>query len=252
MRKAAFIVLLALLTFGLASIAQTDLSDEELLTTLDDARFPDGDSTVMTMEIVADRPDKTEQATVKVFTKKIDGEYYNRVEMLAPEDMAGQVYLVTPEATFFWKPDLFGGPIKIDNQIDVFGDASVAETVGVGYANDYRLVERREITLDSGSSGLELGLEATSDDVAFQSARVTVDAEAMRPLTMRLFAASDDPINDVTFEEYAEVDGDSYVRKELIESQVIPQNKTLVTITDVLATELSDALFDPGQLGADE
>ena len=248
MRKATLVVLLALVTFGLASVAQTDLSDEELLTTLDDARFPDGDSTIMTMEIVADRPDGTEQATVKVFTKRIDGEYYNRVEMLAPEEMAGQVYLVTPEATFLWNPDLFE-PLRIGNQIDVFGDASVAETVGVGYADDYRITARREVTLASGATGLEIDLEATSDEVAFPSARVRVDIESMRPLAMRLFAASGEPINDVTFEEYAEIDGDAYIRKELIESQVIPENKTLVTITDVAATELSDALFDPDELG---
>lgn len=35
----------------------------------------------------------------------------------------------------------------------------------------------------------------------------------------------------------------------LIEGQIIPENKTLITITDVEKTELADELFDPDALG---
>lgn len=245
--KKTLLSLLMFAVLSVASIAQ-DASDEALLSAMDEARFLASTSFAMTVEVVADRPDGSNQALVQLFFKEKDGESFSRIEFIQPEDMAGEVFVSGPDGTFLWNPDLIS-PLKISDRQEVFGDASVAETVGIRFAKDYALVSRQAITSADGSAALEVKLEANAADVAFQSATVTVDPDTFRPLRLRLFAFGGDPINDVTFEQYDELDGDAFVARQLIESQFAEANKTLLTITSIEAKDLSDDLFDPAKLG---
>jgi hypothetical protein len=246
-KKLTLVALLALFMLGVRSIAQTNPTDEQLLDALDKARFLEATSFSITVEVIADRPDGTKQATVQLFFKEIKGERYARIEFLAPEDMKGQVYLNTPQGTFFYQPGL-ATPLKISGRQQVFGDASVAETVGIQFKKNYSVKARRNATV-SGKPVLEVDLIATEKSVAFQSATVTAEISTLRPLKARLFALSGDPLNDVTYQEYAELNKDSFVKKQLIENQLIKVNKTLLNITKTEAREFSDDLFDPAKLG---
>lgn len=247
--KKIFLSLLIITALSAGSVAQ-DISDEALLEAMDAARFLDATSLSFTSEVVADRPDGSSQALVQLFFKENEaGEQFSRIEFLQPEDMAGEVFITTPEGTFLWNPDLFS-PLKVSDGQSVFGDASVAETAGIRFNNgDYAVASREDITLEDGSAGLDVTLEATASDVAFQSVLVTVNSATLQPVKMRLFALGGEPINDVTFEEYGDLDSDVYVVRQLIESQFVEGNKTLLTITSISKDELDDALFDPEQLG---
>ncbi len=254
MKKFSIVMLLTLLALGAGAAAQDAPSDEALLQAMDEARFLSTESFTMTVEVVADRPDGSEQALVQLFFSQIDGEDVARIEFLQPEDMAGEVFLTTPEGTFLWNPDLIT-PLKTSGQQAVFGDASVAETVGIQFAGNYDVVAREEVTLEDGTEGLRVELEDPNKDVqgaekqAFTGVSVRVERQTLRPRSMRLFALSGDAINDVTFEEYGELDGDVYVVGQLIESQIVDANKTLLTITSISAEALSPDLFDPSKLG---
>ena len=246
-RLALALLMLSLIAVG--SLAQ-DVTDEALLRAMDDARFLDATTFTMTVEVVADRPDGTSQALIQLYFKtRPGGQELFRIEFLQPEDMAGEVFVSTPEGTFLWNPDLVM-PLKISDRQEVFGDASVAETAGVRFGNgDYKVISRQPVTLEDGTPALEITLEATAANVAFQSVTLWVTPDSFQPLRMRLFALGGDPINDVTFEEYGELNGDSYAARQLIESQFVEGSKTLLTITTIEAKELSDDLFDPDKLG---
>jgi len=247
LKKFGWLAMLALGILGVSSVAQTNPTDDQLLDSFDKARFLEAKSFTITVEVVADRPDGTKQATVQLFFKEIKGDRYARIEFLAPEDMKGQVYLNTPQGVFFYQPGL-ASPIKFTGSQTVFGDASVAETVGIQFKKDYKVKARRSVTLN-GKPALEVDLTATAKSVAFQSVTVTADAATLRPLKARLFALSDGPLNDVTYQEYADLDKDSYVKKQLIENQQIKVNKTLLNITKTEAKDFPDDLFDPSKLG---
>jgi outer membrane lipoprotein-sorting protein len=250
MKKFALLVLLALMVSGIGVVAQQSApSDDQLLQAFDDARFLQTNSFTMTMDIVADRPDGTKQATVQLYFKRdANGEQLFRIEILAPDDMKGQIYISNPDGTFFWQPGL-ASPLKVSARQQVFGDSSVAETAGIQFKGNYSVKARRDVTLSDGSAGIEVDLQANSSDIAFPSATVTADAKTLRPLKARLFALSGDPLNDVTYEEYADLNGDSYVKKQLIENQLVKTNKTLLTITNIEAKDLSNDLFDEHKLG---
>lgn len=248
MKKATLFLWVAM-CLAVGSAAQ-EVSDQDLLKAMDDARFLDATTFTMTVEVIADRPDGTSQALVQLYFKTTaEGEEVFRIEFLQPEDMAGEVFVSTPEGTFLWNPDLVM-PLKVSDRQEVFGDASVAETAGIRLGNgDYKVTSRQSATLEDGTPVLEVQLDATAPAVAFQSVMLDVTPDTFQPLRMRLFALGGDPINDVTFEEYGDLNGDAYVTRQLIESQFVEGDKTLLTITSIEAKELSDDLFDPEKLG---
>ena len=250
MKRLLTFTAMGLLAVGLVAMAQSDVSDAELLQTMDDARFVEGDEFTMTVDLAAERPDESRQATVKLFFKTIDDEQYSRVEFLAPEEMAGQVYLTTPEETFFWSPDI-DSPIPFSGSQRVFGDATVVQTVGIGFVDDYAVENRESGTLEDGTDVLITDLSSTNDEVTYPTVKVWSEPDSLKPVRMRVFALSGDPVNEVTFEEYARLDsGDEYVKTQVIQSLLIEANRTLLTITEINPTSLSNDLFDPDELGS--
>ncbi len=251
MKRLTQYVLLAVLAVavsGIVLVAQQAPTDDQLLEAFDKARFVESPSFTMTVEVVADRPDGTKQAVVQLYFKEIEGRRYARIEFLSPEELKGQVYLSTPDGVFFWQPGL-ATPLKVSGRQPVFGDSSVSETVGIQFKGDYKVKARKDVTLPGNKAGLEVELEATEKSVAFQKVTVTADKATLRPVKARLFALSGDPLNDVTYQEYATLDKDEYVKKQLIENQLIKTNKTLLTITKIEAKDLPNDLFDPNKLG---
>lgn len=247
-RKFAIFALSAWFGLGITTIAQQNQpTDNQILDALDKARFIESKSFTITVDTVADRPDGTRQATVQLFFKEIKNERHSRVEFLSPEDMKGQVYLTTPQGTFFYQPGL-ASPLKITGSFKVFGEASVVETVGIQFKEDYKVKARRNATVN-GQSAIEIDLIANDKSVVFQSATVTADAATLRPIKARLFALSGDPLNDNLYQEYAELNKDVYVKKQLIENQINKVNKTLFNITKTEAKDFPDDLFDPTKLG---
>ena len=229
--------------------AQTDLSDEELLTALDEARLFDETTTGITIAIVAETADDTKEATTRLRFKKIDGEDYARIEFLAPEELAGQIYLSTPEATYFFGPDL-DFPIKTSATSELFGDAAVAQTSGIEFVGNYAIAERRDVTLEDGTPAIEVDLEAVDVTIAFQAVTVLADSQTLRPVMMTLYALSGLPFYEVFFEAYATNDEDLYVKTQRIENQLLIGNRTHLEIVEITTEEFPNELFSPNQLGA--
>jgi len=185
-----------LLMVSVVVIAQTELSDVELLKTFDDARLSDDSITGITASIVAKTPEETKEAITKLRFKTIDGENYARIEFIYPEELLGQVYLSTPEATYFVGPDL-DFPIKTSANSNLFGDAAVAQTSGIEFTGNYEISERREVILENGVQAIEVDLEAVDFSVAFQGVTVVADFVTLVPIKMTLYALSGLPFYDV-------------------------------------------------------
>ena len=248
-----FLVLFAAIAAVTASwivgAAQINLSDEELLTAFDKARLFEETTTGITVSIVAETPDETKEATTRLLFKTIGGEDFARIEFLAPEELAGQIYLSTPEATYFFGPDL-DFPIKTSASTELFGDAAVAQTSGIEFVGNYTIAERRDVTLDDGTSAIQVDLEAVDYTVAFQAATVLADSETLQPVMMTLYALSGLPFYKVFFERYATSGEGTYVEMQRIENQLLIGNQTHLEIVEITTEEFPDELFDPDQLGA--
>jgi hypothetical protein len=247
--KLACALALFLLTAAPA-IAEVNLSDSDLLSALDEARFPAADVNVLRIRIASSTPDSMREAEILLQFGQIGAKDVARIEFLAPAEMAGQIYLSTPDATYFFGPDL-ASPIKTSATAEVFGDAAVAQTSGIRFLTEYTIAARRTVQGADGVELLELDLVAVDYTVAFQAITVRVDPNTLRPVSATLFAVSGLPFYDVTYRNYVtRENGDVYVSVQEIANRLFLGRVTTSEILEATAAELPAALFDPGTLGS--
>jgi hypothetical protein len=243
----SLIGLIALTPFVALSQEITDL---ELLTALDEARFFDDSVTQLSIRILSETPDETREATLSLsFYTSEDGGSYARIEFERPEELAGQIFLSTPEATYFFGPDL-EFPIKTSATTEVFGDAAVAQTSGIRFADSYTIEERRTVDAEVDPLLWELDLVAVDFSVAFQAVTVLVDASTLRPQSAVLYAVSGLPFYEVFYEEYVVRDpDDEYVTTQRIVNRLLLGRVTTSQILQISTDTLPPDLFDPELLG---
>jgi len=239
--------LLVALALAVNAVAATD--DAELLQALDDARFLSGSVGGFTVSVVSESNGEVEEAELELAFKEIDGENYTRIDFLAPEELDGQVFLVTPEGTFFWTPDLdFATPFP-GNRAG-FGSTPVAQISGIRFAEDYTIADRREMEDEAGDLMLELELEATRPGVVFQRIVVLAEADALIPRELELYAATGVLLYRVFLTGYDEFDGDVFVRDQVVEDMILTGTRDSLSILAVRLDPLPDELFDPDALGS--
>ena len=251
--KRSLATLLVLLALSSASTWAQSSEDAELLQVLDDARFFGESVTSISIRIVSETPDEIRDANLLLLFYESEDGAFTRIEFQTPEELAGQVYLSTPDATFFYTPGL-DFPIKTSATAEVFGDSAVAQTSGIRFADSYTIAERRTVTNEDGVPLLEIDLVAVDFTVAFQIVTVTVDSETLRPLSATLYAVSGIPFYEVFYEEYAiqEEEDDVYVRTQRIVNKLLVGRTTISEILDIgTDTSLPD-LFDPDALGSEQ
>jgi len=252
MRRIIAFVLGVLLVACLVALGQDEPIDTELLRALDDTRFFDAEVTTLRVRIVSITPDEERDAEIRLLFSEIDGETVSRIEFLVPDELAGQVYVNTPDGAFFYGPDL-DFPIKTSTSTEVFGDSAVAQTSGIRFLDDYTVVERRMMPDETGVELLEVDLAAVDFGVAFQSVTVTVDPETLRPISAILYALSGLPFYEVFYETYeTREEEDTYVVTQRIVNLFLVGRQTISEILEISDEPVAPELFDPDLLGSAE
>ncbi|UCF09334.1 MAG: outer membrane lipoprotein-sorting protein [Candidatus Bipolaricaulota bacterium] len=230
--------------------SQTALPDAELLVLLDAARFPDDSVTRIQVRITAISPDETRVAEVVVTFGEVEGDSVARIGFLLPEELAGQIYLSTPDATFFYAPDL-DFPIKASATVELFGDAAVAQTSGIRFADGYEIASREVTVGGDGAERLALELVAVDETIAFQSISLLVDRGTLRPQSAKLYGLSGFPFYEVFYDTY-EIRGDDdlYVSVQRIVSLIFEGRETISETLEIDSEALPADWFDPEALGA--
>ena len=247
MKRLSTLLLLATTLFAGSAFAQ-ELSDMELLTALDEARFFDETVTQISTRIVSETPDEIREAQITLSFFESEEGSFARIEFETPEELAGQVFLSTPDATYFYGPDL-DFPIKTSATQEVFGDAAVAQTSGIRFAESYTIEERRQIATDDGIEQWEIDLAAIDFTVAFQAVTVTIDPVELRPVSSILYAVSGLPFYEVFYEVYELREDDVYVTTQRIVNQLLIGRITTSEILELGSEVLSFEYFDPESLG---
>ena len=249
MKTLLALILGTLFLAGFATVAQDAPNDEELLAALDGARFFGADVTTLRVRVHAVTPDSEKDAEIRLLFGESAGYPSTRIEFLAPEELAGQVYLSTPDATYFFGPEL-DFPIKTSATTELFGDAAVAQTSGIRFLDDYTVSERRLVEREDGTSFLEVDLEAVDFSVEFQAATVTVDPESLRPVSAILYALSGIPFYEVFYEVYeTRGEDDTYVVRQRIGNLFLVGRETTSEILEITDDPLPPELFDPETFG---
>lgn len=249
------ILLLAALTLGLGTHLATvsgqegesPPTDQELLEGIDEARFVESESGYVseTVDIRAERPDGVEEATVQLLLKLIEDDQYRLlIRFLAPEENIGQEFLILEDETVLLCTSDLEMPLKISGGTDVYGDSTVTTTAGIRFSEGYEVLNREETTLNE-ELAVKVDLQALDEDATYPAASVWIDPANLEPRQVILFALSGDPLNRISYEEYAELHGDQYLKQQLIENLLQEGFKTRLTTTGISTDPLAEELFDP-------
>ncbi len=246
-KKQTMLMLALALVAGLTmtAIAQ-EPTDAEILRAIDEARFLEADYVSEVMEIVATRPGEEEQeAAVRISYGTIAGDVFRlRIDNLAPEENVGQSFLILEDESVLLCTPGLEMPLAISGGTSVFGDSTVSTTAGIQFENDYEILSRAEDEFD-GAQVLRIEVQGIVEGLAYPTATVWVDPETFRPLQVVLYALSGDPLNRITYDEYAELDGDQYLVKQTIETLLFDDFSTVLTITEISTELLVEGLLDP-------
>ena len=243
------IALITLLLVSIPALAQTELSDAELLQRLDAARFSDASVTSIRVRITSETPDEVREAEVLIYFGEIDGASRARIEFLAPEELLGQIYLNTPDATYFYAPDL-DFPIRTSATAELFGDAAVAQTSGIRFAEGYAIEERRSAVRENGAEVWEIDLVAVDETIAFQFVSLVVDPGELRAMSATLYGLSRFPFYEVHYDVYETRNGiDVYAATQRIVNLFLVGRQTISETLEIGTEELPASLFDPNALG---
>lgn len=244
MRKFVIAVALA----GLAGALGVHGQEGDPLAALDRARFLDAPASQLTVVVRSVSDGEVEEAELRLAFKEIEGESYARIEFLRPADQEGQVFLVTPQGTFFWQPELLSA-IQLSGAQVGFGDVPVGQLAGIRFADDYQIAAQQEEVGEGGAALLVLELRANSPTIPFQTVIVVVDPSSGRPRELRLLAVTGVLLYRVHLTEYAELDGDLYVRDQVVENVLLNGTQTALSIVGIEFEPLPDEAFDPALLG---
>ena len=85
--KRILILFLALIGIFASNVVAQDLSDIELLTALDDARFFDETVTKLSIRILSETPDETREAELMLSFYDTEDGSYARIEFATPEEL---------------------------------------------------------------------------------------------------------------------------------------------------------------------
>jgi hypothetical protein len=242
----------------------------------------------VTLDIDVLRDGVEQKATVRVSHKfpKDSLLRLSRIDFLAPEELVGDVYIIRLNEddrrefdVFFWNPGLVS-PLKVNGHFEVFGDASIFETMGLlvrgadgkywvtfrEFSEEVPTVPNPEYTLTIRSNtGQNLGRvtkEAPLAEITVEPIPARLESEPFPMIKVFAFLnsalyrmefrdADGDLIHTHHYDwrEFDSVPSGSYATQYTIENHIIPGSFTTISVRDIQVGNHPDELFDPNLLG---
>ncbi|MFP4017135.1 MAG: outer membrane lipoprotein-sorting protein [Halanaerobiales bacterium] len=248
-KKAFHYFVMMLLTFGVlisynclaaASNGNTEiLSGEEILARVSFVDIGQGESYYMDMLMVTQREGSVEEAAMRVYLNRQDGSEKSIATFLEPKDLQDDLYLSIDNNTWMYQEGLMR-PIRISPRQKLFGEAGVAETVGIDYAAKYSVVNNNE-----EGNLFYLELEANDSSTAYQKAKLWIEKESFDLSKVVLMALNGQSLKELRYSNYRVISGlkvsDILIKNLLYENE----RSTELRIQDINRSNIPVEAFQP-------
>jgi|GEM_PF-2477126 len=173
----------------------------------------------------------------------LDQEDRQLVTFEEPERMQDDCYLVVGYNTWIFQQGM-RRPLRISAQQKLFGEAGIAETVGLDYLNDYRIEEVLETP-----SEYELTLVALDKRTAYRRVTLWLSKQNRNITKSVLMAVNGQPLKELTFSNYRSVNGHELGEITIKNLLLEKSNYTTLKFLRVLKKKIPDAAFQPMMMG---
>lgn len=194
------------------------------------------------LEIEAVSSDGTQQdrARIKVYLDESDSQLVTFEE---PERMKDDRYLVVGYNTWILQAGM-RRPLRISAQQKLFGEAGIAETVGLDYLNDYRIEESVETETE-----YQLHLVALDKRTAYQRVTIWIGKEDQNIKRVLLLAVNGQPLKELIYSKYRSINGHE-VGEITVKNLLMEKNQqTALKFLNITEKQIPPAVFQPMMMG---
>ena len=161
------------------------------------------------------------------------------VTFTKPERLTNQSFLVIATNTWMYQKGL-NRPLRISAQQKLFGEAGIAETAGIDYLHDYRVVKMEET-----ATHYQLELQALDKKAAYQQAKLWVDKDRVVVEKIILFALNGQPLKELLYYNYRLLNGHQIASIEIRNLLYEKAQRTVMNYLSIRGRELPEGAFDP-------
>ncbi len=244
MKKHFFWITLSLLLTSI-SVAWSK-SAEELLRTSDRSRGGVSQGVVWDVAI-KDIQGKSEKQTD--FTVKVKGTNVLAV-CTGPARQKGETYLFNDRNLWVYRPNL-RKPISVSTRQRLSGQTANGDIANTNYAKDYEAELVKEESIN-GEKTQELLLKAKSKDLTYDRIRYWISVSRGVAIQAEFLTSEGKPFKRATFtyNNKIKVGGkdEPFISEMVISESAFPDNKSILTYTNLRSQELSDSIFNVNNL----
>ena len=169
------------------------------------------------------------------------------VEFLAPATERGKYLLMLRDGMYVYVPDA-SKPIRISPLQRLMGEASNGDVARTNYSADYT-VESMSQEEEDGKPATVLELRARDAELSYSRIRLWVSQDGDIPLKADYYVSSGKLLKRVFFRELGSLGGSRLVTKVEILDAVRADQRTVMSYSNLHATQLPEKMFQPGYLG---
>ncbi len=198
------------------------------------------DSFVLDLDMSSQSAKGIQAAQIRVYlhqTKK------QMVTFLEPVRLQDQSILVIGTNTWMFQKGL-NRPLRISAQQKLFGDAGIAETVGIDYLHDYNVENMQEI---DGYSVLKL--RAIDGSIAYQGAELWISEATATIHKVILSGSNGQPLKELVYSDYQVLNGHEVATIEISNLLYEREQRTILTYRAITGRQLAESAFDPLMMG---
>lgn len=198
------------------------------------------DSFVLDLDMISQSAKGIQTAQIRVYlhqTKK------QMVTFLEPTRLRDQSILVIGTNTWMFQKGL-NRPLRISAQQKLFGDAGIAETVGIDYLHDYNVENMQEI---DGYSVLKL--RAIDGSIAYQGAELWISEATATIHKVILSGSNGQPLKELIYSDYQDLNGHEVATIEISNLLYEREQRTILTYRAITQKQLVESAFDPLIMG---
>ncbi len=169
--------------------------------------------------------------------------FYNKEKQIvvftAPEKLKDGSYLVIGYNTWMYEKKL-KRPLRISAQQKLFGDAGIAETAGIDYVDDYRILKMIE-----HETTLEIDLKALDLKTAYQQAQIWLQRDDLKLKQIILMALNGKPLKRLQYSNFQMINGHEMAKIEIQNLLYEKDRKTILEFMNIRGGDLPLQAFDP-------
>lgn len=247
--RRAFLNMTAVAGFGLVAMGAFGApSPQALLVASDAVRNPGQPFRVTVTLTEYDRGQQVDTSTLTSYARTLDagGQFVTLIRFVQPARDTGKLMLKSGNDLWFFDPGTKAS-VRISPQQRLMGQASNGDVVTVNFARDYKATLAASETIQDGERKNrrthKLALTAATEDAAYATIELWVDADTSAPLKARFFADSGRLLKTAYYRRFLPQLGAERPTETVIIDGVNPQSVTIVRLSDFTARNIPTSWF---------